>query len=288
MKPAYLIGLIGSGIQASLTPKMHMKEAEVLGLRHFYQLIDLAELGLTAEALPDLLVAAERMGFSGLTSRIHASSRCFHYCMRYPPTPARLAQLTPWFWRTASGSGKQDSSGFASAFARELPDVRRKRVIQFGAGGAGSAVATAALASGVESLLLMDNDTTRAADLADRLCARYGTGRARICDDLIDAVASADGLINATPVGMTGYPGQAVPASVLRPEQWVADIVYFPLETALLASARARGCRVLSGGGMAVYQAVEAFRLFTGRLPSAERMLSHFHQMTATPECRAS
>lgn len=289
MKPAYLIGLIGSGIQASLTPKMHMKEAEVLGLRHFYQLIDLAELGLTAEALPDLLVAAERMGFNGLNIT-HPCKQSVLPLLHEISADARAIDAVN---TVVLDNGKRigyntDSSGFASAFARELPDVRRKRVIQFGAGGAGSAVATAALASGVESLLLMDNDTTRAADLADRLCARYGTGRARICDDLIDAVASADGLINATPVGMTGYPGQAVPASVLRPEQWVADIVYFPLETALLASARARGCRVLSGGGMAVYQAVEAFRLFTGRLPSAERMLSHFHQMTATPERRAS
>lgn len=67
----------------------------------------------------------------------------------------------------------------------------------------------------------------------------------------------------------------------VRPEHWVSDIVYFPLETAFLASARAKGCRVLSGGGMAVYQAVEAFRLFTGAAPEAERMAEHFRQMTA-------
>ncbi len=69
---------------------------------------------------------------------------------------------------------------------------------------------------------------------------------------------------------------------MLRPRHWVADIVYFPLETALLANARAKGCRVLSGGGMAVFQAVEAFRLFTGATPAPERMLAHFQRLTAT------
>ena len=82
--------------------------------------------------------------------------------------------------------------------------------------------------------------------------------------DLASALASADGIVNTTPLGMANYPGMAIPAALLRPELWVADIVYFPLETELLREARARGCRTMSGGGMAVFQAVAAFRLFTG------------------------
>ena len=83
-------------------------------------------------------------------------------------------------------------------------------------------------------------------------------------------MAAADGMVNTTPLGMANYPGMAVPADLLRPDLWVADIVYFPLETELLREARARGCRTMSGGGMAVFQAVGAFRLFTGlsRTPS--------------------
>jgi shikimate dehydrogenase len=174
-----------------------------------------------------------------------------------------------------------DASGFASALRRGLPDVRLDRVVQFGAGGAGSAVANAALGLGVGHLALVDTDTARAADLAEALCRRFGEGRAVVADDGAAAVAAADGLINATPLGMTKYPGQAVPPEMLRPAHWVADIVYFPLETALLASAKAKGCRVLNGGGMAVFQAVEAFRLFTDASPSAERMLAHFARLTA-------
>jgi shikimate dehydrogenase len=96
---------------------------------------------------------------------------------------------------------------------------------------------------------------------------------------LSKAVAAADGIVNATPVGMAKYPGTPVPTEMLRPDLWVAEIVYFPLETELLRGARARGCRTMSGGGMAVFQAVEAFRLFTGCEPNAERMLHHFREM---------
>jgi shikimate dehydrogenase len=95
-------------------------------------------------------------------------------------------------------------------------------------------------------------------------------------------MAAADGLINTTPVGMAKYPGLPLPADLLRPDLWVAEIVYFPIETDLLKHARALGCRTLDGGGMAVFQAVEAFRLFTGIKPDADRMLRHFASMGGT------
>jgi shikimate dehydrogenase len=100
--------------------------------------------------------------------------------------------------------------------------------------------------------------------------------------DLAAVVAEAEGLINTTPVGMAKYPGLPLPAELLRPELWVAEIVYFPLETELLRRARALGCRTLDGGGMAVFQAVEAFRLITGITPDGDRMLRHFASMGAS------
>jgi shikimate dehydrogenase len=83
---------------------------------------------------------------------------------------------------------------------------------------------------------------------------------------------------------MAAHPGLPLPAELLRPEMWVADIVYRPLETALVRAARATGCRVLDGGGMAVFQAVDAFRLFTGIEPSSDRMLAHFGTLVDAPE----
>jgi shikimate dehydrogenase len=281
MKSSYLIGLIGTGIQASLTPAMHMQEAEALGFRHLYKLIDLTELGLGVDALPDLLTAAERMGFDGLNITHPCKQLVLPLLHDLSDDARAIGAVNTVVLKNGKRTGHNtDASGFAAAFRLGLPDVHLDHVVQFGAGGAGCAVANAALGLGVGRLTLVDTDGHRAQALAESLCARFGTARATACTDPASALATADGLINATPLGMAKYPGQAVPESMLRPNHWVADIVYFPLETALLASAKAKGCRVLSGGGMAVFQAVEAFRLFTGTAPSAERMLAHFGKMT--------
>ena len=172
-----------------------------------------------------------------------------------------------------------DWSGFAESFRRELADVARGRVVQFGAGGAGAAVAHALLTLGVDRLTIIDTDAARAEELAAALGGRFGAGRAVAGADVADAVGAADGIVNTTPLGMAKYPGMPLAASLLQPRLWVADIVYFPLETELLRAARACGCRTMSGGGMAVFQAVGAFRLFAGVEPDAERMLRHFAAM---------
>ena len=134
---------------------------------------------------------------------------------------------------------------------------------------------------GVGRLTISDTETARAEALAAALGAHFGAGRAVACTDLPAAVAAADGLVNCTPVGMAKLPGTPLPVALLRPALWVAEIVYFPLETELLRAARAIGCRTLDGGGMAVFQAVGAFRLFTGIVPDAERMVRHFAEMSA-------
>jgi shikimate dehydrogenase len=64
--------------------------------------------------------------------------------------------------------------------------------------------------------------------------------------------------------------------ALIQPRHWVADIVYFPRETELLRAARARGCQVLDGSGMAVFQAVRAFKLFSGLEPDPVRMRATF------------
>jgi shikimate dehydrogenase len=172
-----------------------------------------------------------------------------------------------------------DWSGFAEAFRRNLSDVRRNRVVQFGAGGAGAAVAHALLTLGVDELAIVDTDRGRPERLAHDLRGRFGTGRARAVDDRASAVAAADGIVNSTPLGMAKYPGMPLAREWLRPDLWVADIVYFPLVTELLRNARALGCRTMGGGGMAVFQAAAAFRLFSGLDPDPERMIRHFESM---------
>ena len=169
-----------------------------------------------------------------------------------------------------------DWSGFAESFRRGLPEAARRSVVQMGGGGAGSAVAYALLDLGVQHLTLFDLDHARACAVVQAMTALFGEGRAKVGTDLVKAMALADGLTNATPVGMAKCPGTPVPLNLLRSELWVAEVVYFPLETELLAGARRAGCPTLDGGGMAVFQAAEAFRLFTSVDPDPERMRERF------------
>jgi shikimate dehydrogenase len=283
-RPSLLAGLIGSAIQASRTPAMHEREGAAQGLRLVYRLIDLDRLGLGPEALGDLLTAAEWMGFAGLNITYPCKQTVVPLLHELSPDARALGAVNTVVLRDGRRIGHNtDCSGFAEGFRRGLPGVARARVVQMGAGGAGAAVAHALLAEGVGRLTVADTEPARAEHLAADLGARFGAGRAMACTDLAAAVAAADGLVNCTPVGMAKLPGLPLPAEFLRASLWVADIVYFPLETALLRSARALGCRTLDGGGMAVFQAVGAFRLFTGLAPDPERMQRHFAAMSAEP-----
>jgi shikimate dehydrogenase len=134
---------------------------------------------------------------------------------------------------------------------------------------------------GVKTLLIVDSDLQRAGALAENLNTLYPGRRASFTADAAAALLGATGLIHATPTGMDKLPGLPLPATLLRPELWVSEVVYFPLETELLKAARALGCRISDGGGMAVGQAVGAFTHFTGLQPDAQRMDAHFRALVA-------
>ncbi|WP_159996040.1 shikimate dehydrogenase [Roseomonas sp. 18066] len=280
LPPAFLVGLIGSGIQASRSPALHEREGAAQGLRYLYRLFDLEVLKRGPEALPELLAMAEALGFAGLNVTHPCKQAVLPLLHEVSDDARALGAVNTVVLKDGRRIGHNtDHSGFAEGFRRGLPDAAMGEVVQLGAGGAGAAVAHAAMTLGTGRLTLLDMDPARAEHLAAALCARFGAGRAVASTDIDAAMARADGLIHATPTGMAKYPGLPLPAALLRPALWVAEVVYVPLETALLREARARGCRTVDGGGMAVFQAVGAFRLFTGREPDASRMLAHFHGM---------
>jgi len=275
-----LAGLIGAGIQASRTPALHEHEGDEQGLRYLYRLIDLDQLQLDSSALPDLLLAAERMNYTGLNITFPCKQAIIPLLDELSPEARGIGAVNTVVLKDGKRVGHNtDCLGFAEGFRRGLPDVARERVVQMGAGGAGAAVAHALLSEGVQQLSIFDVDVERAESLANNLNQHFDAGRAVAGHDLSSALSHADGLVNTTPMGMAKLPGMPVPAALLRPELWVAEIVYFPLETELLRNARALGCRTLDGGNMAVFQAVKAFELFSGKVPDAQRMLAHFQSM---------
>ncbi|MFJ3050132.1 shikimate dehydrogenase [Pseudomonas nitroreducens] len=275
-----LAGLIGAGIQASRTPALHEREGDAQGFRYLYRLIDLDTLGVDSGALPDLFSAAERMGYTGLNITFPCKQAVIPLLHELSDEARGIGAVNTVVLRDGKRIGHNtDCLGFAEGFRRNLSDAPRERVVQLGAGGAGAAVAHALLSEGVGQLTIFEVDAARAQALADNLNAHFGGQRARVGHDLARSVAEADGLVNTTPVGMAKLPGAPLPLELLHPHLWVAEIIYFPLQTELLRHARSLGCRTLDGGNMAVFQAVKAFELFSGVEADAERMLAHFATM---------
>lgn len=278
-----LVGLIGAGIQRSLTPALHEAEARHHGLRLHYQLIDLDRGATGADALPMLMAASRLIGFDGLNITFPCKQAVIPLLDALSDEARAMGAVNTVVAHEGRLTGHNtDGSGWRWGFDRTLPDAPRDRVVLLGTGGAGSAIAHALMGMQVGELRLVDTDVVRAGVLADELRRQHpGTTRVGVAPDLPSALDGADGLVHATPTGMDKLPGLPLPEALLRPDLWVAEIVYFPLETALLRAARSRGCPVVDGGTMAVGQAVGAFRLFTGLEPDPERMAAHFRQLVA-------
>jgi shikimate dehydrogenase len=276
-----LVGLIGAGIQLSLTSAMQEEEARHHGLRLHYQLIDLDRTPGSLAQLPALLTAARIMGFAGLNITYPCKQAVLPLLDELSTEARAMGAVNTVVIRDGRLVGHNtDGSGWAWGFRRALPDADLRCVVLLGAGGAGSAIAHAVLGLGAKQLRIVDTDRVRAEALAKALTEQHGV-RAVAYADAAQALAGASGLIHATPTGMAKIPGLPVDAALLRPELWVSEVVYFPIETELLKTARALGCRTVDGGTMAVGQAIGAFELFTGLLADAARMEQHFRRLLA-------
>ncbi|MBY8861037.1 shikimate dehydrogenase [Nocardia sp. CA2R105] len=273
-----LCGLIGTGIGASLTPSLHMTEGAHHGLDYEYRILDLAEFGLSVDDLPALFERVRGAGYRGLNITHPCKQRVIELLDELSPEAARLGAVNTVLFEGDRAIGHNtDWSGFRRSLDRGLPDARFQRVVQLGAGGAGAAVGYATLDRGARELTLVDADPGRAGELAETLGTHFPDRRLSVAapDRLAQVLEHADGLVHATPMGMAEHPGMALPAELLRADLWVAEVVYRPVETELVRAARAAGARTLTGAGMAVYQAADAFEIFTGIAPDADRMATH-------------
>jgi shikimate dehydrogenase len=275
---AILLGLIGSNIMKSLSPALHEDALAAHGLSGHYHLMDTARgNGLR---LDQLVQAAKAVGFSGFNVTFPYKQAIIPFLDEVSRDAQQIGAVNTV---TISESGRltgynTDRSGFARSVEEGLgrATIDGRRVVVVGAGGAGRAVAFALMDLGAEHVAIHDVDTQRATALTEDLITHCGPSRCSYAADVSKALTEANGVVNATPIGMLGMPGNPVPLSALRPDHFVADIIYTPLQTELIASARDIGCRTLSGGGMCVHQAAAAFQLFARLAPDIDRMARTF------------
>ncbi len=273
-----LVGLIGRNIQGSLSPALFADAFEAAGIDGYYHLMDVDRM--PGRQLPQLLDAIKVTGFAGANVTYPFKQEIIPLLDAVDPEAAQVDAVNTI---AVAPDGRTtgynfDRRGWRNAFAASLgaDSARGATVVQVGAGGAGRAVAFALMDLGVAVLIIHDLDDARASALQADVAKHYGTDRCRVASDLPRDIAAADGVVNATQVGMTGFPGNPIPVAALAPAHWAADVIYTPVETEFLKAAAGKGARVLNGSGMCVYQAVEAFRLLTGIAPDVARMQGAF------------
>jgi shikimate dehydrogenase len=271
----FLTGLIGAPIAHSASPAMHEAAAQELGVRCHYHLIEVAGAG--ADELRLLLDGVRRLGFAGVNVTYPYKEAVLDLLDEVFPDAAAIGAVNAVVVRGGRLIGyNTDTTGFAHAAAGLLAESGPGGVAVIGAGGVGKAIAFALAKLGIAELRIFDADRAKAEHLALRLKPR---GRALAVDSVEDAVKGATGLVNATPVGMLPSRASPVPEALLHRGLWVADAVYYPLWTPLLLAAKATGARLMTGRDLAVYQAANAFELFTGLAASTTVMGEAFDRV---------
>jgi shikimate dehydrogenase len=274
------LGLLGECISLSRTPAMHMQEGKEHGLNIRYDLIDTQGKLITKDGLAQLIDDLIAQGYTGINVTHPFKQAIIPHLSGISDDAQALGAVNTVIFNNRNCLGyNTDWTGFSESFIRTFSDVNKDRILVLGAGGAGSAVAYALLKNGVKKLILCDVDSSKLKALLSRLKLLFPNAQLEETPSADAVLKQVDGLVNTTPVGMDKYPGVPLDVSLLRKDLWVTDVIYFPLETELIKQAKAGGCKTMSGNLMAVFQAVKAFELFTGKVPNAERMMAHFNSM---------
>lgn len=258
------LGLLGNGIGRSRAGKLHEMLGELYGIDVSYRLIDLAERRQPVSIREELLRCRDE-GFRGVNVTHPYKRDAFTEVQAVEGFPRGLTAVNTVVFEDGGMLGDNtDCSGFVRAFRRQFgAPFRAGRVLMLGAGGVGVAIAIALTALGADELVIYDKEPALSGSLRRTLDA-LGMAAREPEGDLCDEMLNADGLVNATPVGMFQYPGNPFPKAGFGPQRWAFDAVYTPENTEFMRSCRSRGIETLSGFRLFLFQGLDAFRRFTG------------------------
>jgi shikimate dehydrogenase len=261
-----LAGVIGSPVAHSRSPAIHSHWLKTLGIKGYYIPMDVSQADLEK-----VLRALPAMGFVGVNVTIPHKEKVLALADIVADRAALIGAANTLIFRADGNihADNTDGYGFMENLRQGAPgwDPKAGPAAIFGAGGAARAVIASLLDVGVPEIRLSNRTKTR----AEALRAEFGT-RITVVDwvkagNMLDGAAL---VVNASSLGMAGKPDLRVPLDALSPDSVVTDLVYTPLETSLLATAREIGCRTVDGLGMLVFQAAPAFERWFGKRPAVD------------------
>ncbi|MGI8570063.1 MAG: shikimate dehydrogenase [Methylocella sp.] len=254
--------VIGWPVAHSRSPLIHRFWLERLKIEGSYELAAVAPAGF-----PAFVQGLARQGFAGANVTFPHKQEAFDLCDVWTTTAACLKAVnTLWIEAGKLCGDNTDAAGFACALDQDAPgwDIDARKAVVIGAGGAARAIVYALKLRGMKRIFLINRTKVRALELASEFGASI---EAVDFPGLPGALPGANLLVNTTSLGMRGQPPLAIDLAPLPPDAVVADIVYVPLETALMRAATTRGLRAVSGIGMLLHQAVPGFERWFGVKP---------------------
>ena len=266
-----LAGIMGWPVTHSLSPRLHGFWLERYGIDGAY-----VPLPVRPEAFEAALRALPELGFQGINVTLPHKDRALRACDEVDAAAGRIGAVNTIVFRDGRVVGSNsDGYGFLENLTRGAPAWRAAKTpaAVLGAGGAARAVVVALLDAGVPELRIANRTAERAAVLAQEFGARVSAV------DWQRREAALEGcglLVNTTTLGMIGHAPLEIELDALSADAVVTDIVYSPLETALLAQAKARGHVAVDGLGMLLHQARPGFEAWFGIRPEVDRALRRF------------
>lgn len=264
-----LAGVIGSPIEHSKSPALHGHWLQRYGIKGHYLPMNIAH-----DALEDCLRALPKMGFVGVNVTIPHKETVLNIADSVTDRAALIGAANTL---TFSEDGKiyadnTDGYGFIENLKQGAPnwDPKVGPAAVLGAGGASRAVLSALLDAGVERILLANRTKARSEALKAEFGARISVFDWVHANTMIE---EANTVVNTTSLGMQGNAPLNVSLEGLRPDTVVTDIVYAPLETEFLKTAREAGCTTVDGLGMLLYQAAPGFERWFGQRPEVDEEL---------------
>lgn len=267
------LGLIGDNIGPSQAPLLHELAGRLTGLRVVYERLVPGDLGLDFDALFE---RCRQGGYRGINVTYPYKERVVEKVVFDAAIPRAMGACNTVVFAGGSARGyNTDCSGFRRAFRNTFGDADPGVVALAGAGGVGKAIAFALGGLGATELRLFDSERSKSAALRDVLSSTFEGLTVEIAGSIEEAAHGADGLVNGTPLGMTGHAGSAFPKSAISRQSWAFDAVYTPVETAFLRDVRAAGVAVMSGYELFLFQGVDAFEIFTGHCVDEASLRDH-------------
>ena len=257
------LGLIGKGISRSQSARLHVLLGRMCGMDVSYDYLDSDQIE-GFDLIKQLTTCSEK-GYAGVNVTHPYKTSARKLITPRKRLPAALGAVNTVVFREDGWRGDNtDFVGFMRGYKKQFGDAKPGTVLQLGAGGVGLATAFGLRGLGADKILVHDKDITRGEELVATLTAADAQAEFVSAENLSDAVRSADGLINCTPIGMNQYPGCPFDVDLLGGQKWAFDAVYTPVETAFLRTATKSGIEVMTGFELFFFQGIEAFEVFSG------------------------